>query len=85
MWDLILSVPDHCLSFYFRTKVNKYENFESYLLTAPKRKSNRHRKTYSIYVGLIRGPVPQRGPILTMVSKFPQRGPKTNIGAHNRV
>ena len=22
MWDLIVSVPDHCLSFYFSTKNN---------------------------------------------------------------
>ena len=22
MWDLIVSVPDHCLSFYFETKFN---------------------------------------------------------------
>ena len=23
MWDLILSVPDHCLSFYFASKVTE--------------------------------------------------------------
>ena len=22
MWDLIVSVPDHCLSFYFKTSIN---------------------------------------------------------------
>ena len=26
MWDLIVSVPDHCLSFYFRFRVNKFIN-----------------------------------------------------------
>ena len=26
MWDLIVSVPDHCLSFYFRTKGNTLES-----------------------------------------------------------
>ena len=24
MWDLIVSVPDHCLSFYFGSNVVKY-------------------------------------------------------------
>ena len=24
MWDLIVSVPDHCLSFYFEQKNNAY-------------------------------------------------------------
>ena len=24
MWDLIVSVPDHCLSFYFETHLSKY-------------------------------------------------------------
>ena len=30
MWDLIVSVPDHCLSFYFalcKTFVNLFANF----------------------------------------------------------
>ena len=26
MWDLIVSVPDHCLSFYFKSKQNSLEN-----------------------------------------------------------
>ena len=26
MWDLIVSVPDHCLSFYFRFRFNKLSN-----------------------------------------------------------
>ena len=25
MWDLIVSVPDHCLSFYFGGKVNSFQ------------------------------------------------------------
>ena len=36
MWDLILSVPDHCLSFYFLNHVNrgkdKYLYFSSDIL-----------------------------------------------------
>ena len=28
MWDLIVSVPDHCLSFYFIREVNERENDE---------------------------------------------------------
>ena len=26
MWDLIVSVPDHCLSFYFRYNHHKVQN-----------------------------------------------------------
>ena len=26
MWDLTVSVPDHCLSFYFKQKHEKHEN-----------------------------------------------------------
>ena len=25
MWDLIVSVPDHCLSFYFSSKICSYQ------------------------------------------------------------
>ena len=25
MWDLIVSVPDHCLSFYFKCKFTVFE------------------------------------------------------------
>ena len=28
MWDLIVSVPDHCLSFYFRRSFEKVDNLE---------------------------------------------------------
>ena len=27
MWDLIVSVPDHCLSFYFSKRPKKLQNF----------------------------------------------------------
>ena len=27
MWDLIVSVPDHCLSFYFESKQHLHQNF----------------------------------------------------------
>ena len=29
MWDLIVSVPDHCLAFYFKSKVSLFSEFES--------------------------------------------------------
>ena len=29
MWDLIVSVPDHCLSFYFEIKVTDFEILRS--------------------------------------------------------
>ena len=29
MWDLIVSVPDHCLSFYFMQAPNKPEGYHS--------------------------------------------------------
>ena len=35
MWDLIVSVPDHCLSFYFNSKsskVYKTRNFATLLV-----------------------------------------------------
>ena len=25
MWDLIVSVPDHCLSFYFSDQINRHK------------------------------------------------------------
>ena len=27
MWDLIVSVPDHCLSFYFFCMINFYDHY----------------------------------------------------------
>ena len=32
MWDLIVSVPDHCLSFYFETTFNGFINLNIILL-----------------------------------------------------
>ena len=32
MWDLIVSVPDHCLSFYFQTSSSRVELVELVLL-----------------------------------------------------
>ena len=32
MWDLIVSVPDHCLSFYFRTLTPVFVFFKVKLL-----------------------------------------------------
>ena len=33
MWDLIVSVPDHCLSFYFDTILSTYRSFLSMSVT----------------------------------------------------
>ena len=32
MWDLILSVPDHCLSFYFSHDVAHIIQFQIYII-----------------------------------------------------
>ena len=31
MWDLIVSVPDHCLSFYFDLLVSKFQNMLNFM------------------------------------------------------
>ena len=35
MWDLIVSVPDHCLSFYFgmKTKITKSQHSEPFFFS----------------------------------------------------
>ena len=47
MWDLIVSVPDHCLSFYFTNFTNKVES--KLMKTRPNRvsKSDTTTKTDS--------------------------------------
>ena len=37
MWDLIVSVPDHCLSFYLAEKENVAENFTLSASKIPRR------------------------------------------------
>ena len=34
MWDLIVSVPDHCLSFYFEYRIESQSNIPRTLLHA---------------------------------------------------
>ena len=47
MWDLIVSVPDHCLSFYFFNKLNFFF-LNATKISTPRRYLDMHRCNYDI-------------------------------------
>ena len=50
MWDLIVSVPDHCLSFYFDTSIKSTKN-NYYFLIIPALSSKCYKMPDTVNIG----------------------------------